>query len=75
MSINYEPGRLTINLEEFKECDIASPPRMVGRLHISPNREWGYSIAFYKKPNFIHRYFMKLLLGWVWEDLKGENNE
>lgn len=21
---------------------------------------------FYKKPNFIHRLFCKLLLGWVW---------
>tara|TARA_B100000767_G_scaffold120487_1_gene114815 strand:- start:38 stop:223 length:186 start_codon:yes stop_codon:yes gene_type:complete len=23
---------------------------------------------FSKKPNFIHRFFSRILLGWVWED-------
>tara|TARA_R110000744_G_scaffold3157_4_gene12231 strand:+ start:172 stop:372 length:201 start_codon:yes stop_codon:yes gene_type:complete len=29
----------------------------------------GYlTFSFIKKPNFIHRFFSKLLLGWVWKD-------
>mgnify|MGYP001200308703 FL=1 len=23
---------------------------------------------FSKKPNFIHRFFSRILLGWIWED-------
>ena len=28
------------------------------------------SFTFKKKPNFIHRFFTKLLLGWEWKDYK-----
>ena len=30
----------------------------------------GFCIMFTKKPNIINRYFMKLLLGWEWIDIK-----
>ena len=29
----------------------------------------GLKVNLGKKPNFIHRYFMKVLLGWVWVDV------
>jgi hypothetical protein len=29
-----------------------------------------YHIHFEKKPNFIHRFFVKVLLGWFWVDQK-----
>ena len=39
---------------------------MIGSYKIGFN----YYIYLQKKPNFVHRFFAKLLLGWVWKDAK-----
>jgi hypothetical protein len=40
--------------------------KMIGSYKIGFN----YFIYLQKKPNFVHRFFTKLLLGWVWKDAK-----
>jgi hypothetical protein len=40
--------------------------KMIGSYKIGYN----YHIHLQKKPNIIHRFFSKLLLGWVWKDIK-----
>ena len=40
--------------------------KMIGSYKIGSN----YFIYLQKKPNFVHRFFTKLLLGWVWKDVK-----
>jgi hypothetical protein len=40
--------------------------KMIGSYKIGSN----YFIYLQKKPNIIHRFFSKLLLGWVWKDVK-----
>ena len=40
--------------------------KMIGSYNIGFN----YYIYLQKKPNFVHRFFAKLLLGWVWKDAK-----
>ena len=40
--------------------------KMIGSYKIGSN----YFIYLQKKPNFVHRFFAKLLLGWVWKDAK-----
>lgn len=40
--------------------------KMIGSYKIGFN----YFIYLQKKPNIIHRFFTKLLLGWVWKDAK-----
>ena len=40
--------------------------KMIGSYKIGYN----YHIHLQKKPNIIHRFFSKLLLGWVWKDVK-----
>ena len=41
-------------------------PAWVGHWIINPQ----FKVASTKKPNWIHRYFSKLLLGWEWSDDK-----
>ena len=40
--------------------------KMIGSYKIGSN----YFIYLQKKPNFVYRFFTKLLLGWVWKDAK-----
>lgn len=40
--------------------------KMIGSYKIGHN----YFIYLQKKPNLVHRFFTKLLLGWVWKDVK-----
>ena len=39
-------------------------PEYVGRFEIID----GFQISSYTKPNRVHRFFIKLLLGWKWID-------
>lgn len=41
-------------------------PKIVGFYHIGGNP--GLRLHLNHKPNKVHRYFMKLLLGWEWKD-------
>ena len=43
----------------------------VGYYDIIPGE---FSIYLRKKPNFIHRWFTRVLLGWKWTDTKNNNN-
>ena len=45
---------------------IKGLPKQVGYYVVGK----GFHIFFQKKPNVIHRYFTKLLLGWKWQDQK-----
>lgn len=46
------------------------PPKPIGYYKLNN----GYVVLFYsKKPNFIHRIFTKILMGWTWEDAKKVN--
>lgn len=48
------------------EYTFLQEPDYVGHWIINPH----FKIASIKKPNMIHRYFNKLLLGWEWSDDK-----
>lgn len=39
-------------------------PKYVGCYTIDES----FSVALTKRPNWIHRFFMKLCLGWAWND-------
>jgi hypothetical protein len=41
-------------------------PKYVGRLIIGG--EYGLLISLEKKPNVVHRFFMRVLLGFEWRD-------
>ena len=46
---------------------IKNTPAYVGYYDIIPGE---FSIYLKKKPNFIHRWFTRVLLGWRWKDTK-----
>jgi len=54
----------------YKIAGVITPEKPIGRLWIVQGPTHGVVIYCYKKPKLIHRYFMKLLLGFVWEDWK-----
>ena len=69
----YDTGTLEVSsyeqlelLEDYKPLLTFRPPVYVGALTIVE----GFEVNVPKKPNFIHRWFMRLLLGWKWEDKK-----
>ena len=46
--------------------ELYAPPKYVGGYRIGQSGNSYFQICLTKKPNVIHRYFMKLLLGWRW---------
>lgn len=48
------------------EIPTLKRPKQVGSYKIGKS----FHIFFDKKPNAIHRFFSKLLLGWKWQDQK-----
>ena len=48
------------------EIPTLKRPKQVGSYKIGKS----FHIFFDKKPNVIHRFFSKLLLGWKWQDQK-----
>ena len=53
------PSSFTFNVGE----------KVVGKYEIIPNYFW----TVRKKPNFVHRFFTRILLGWKWTDDKGKS--
>jgi hypothetical protein len=51
--------------DNTQKFTILVPPKPVGQYTLFP----GAVLVSFKKPNTMHRYFTKLLLGWVWKDL------
>ncbi len=52
---------------------LIKSPKIVGSLCFGKILENGFyeiEFGFSKKPNFIHRYFLKILLGINWKDYK-----
>jgi hypothetical protein len=48
---------------------LYSPPPVVGYICLSPN----FKIGMTKKPNWFHLKMIRLVFGWVWEDIIMEN--
>jgi len=47
------------------------------KINLPPETKGFYCVSLLKfglpdKPHWIHRFFVKLLLGWTWEDYKKE---
>lgn len=63
---NNEDNSLTIGsiTDQFFTMSIGAP-KYVGYYDIIPGE---FSIYLRKKPNFIHRWFTRVLLGWKWKD-------
>lgn len=68
-----ESGNTTIDFSSYPKTAYATPeyafitpPKYVGAYRVGGNH--GFSIAFTKKPIWIHRTMMKLCLGWEWKD-------
>jgi hypothetical protein len=40
----------------------------VGGYNVTGSSKVTFKITFTKKPNIIHRFFSRILLGWVWVD-------
>lgn len=59
---------------EFNQLSF-KPPNQVGGYRITGKGDIAGSIKFIfcKKPNIVHRFFCRVLLGWVWEDEKQLN--
>ena len=48
--------------------EIYKPEKEVGYYNITGKQQYKILFGFTKKPNYVHRLFCKLLLGWKWED-------
>jgi len=46
------------------------PPKSVGGYRIGKELNGSIQFNLTYKPNFIHRFFMKICLGWYWFDNK-----
>lgn len=59
-------GDLVLRSGEVYTSNMIKPPKHEGSYMI------GHNVFVYlqKKPKSIHRFFTKLLLGWVWKDVK-----
>jgi len=52
----------------YKEFDAYIPPRIVGHYRFGKRKVFCTKFSMYVKPNFIHRFFMRVFLGIYWED-------
>ena len=66
---------IEFNINDVKDMDKVYSkiegiklPKKVGKYCIGGGD--GFCIHFYKKPSWIHRTNMRLLLGWKWQDQK-----
>lgn len=55
----------------MNEYTFKLPPRVVGYWVLPGGNVQNYiKFSCHEKPNVIHRYFMRLLMGWTYEDVK-----
>lgn len=56
-------------MTRFKANKI-TPPKYAGSYNLSgsKNSNYNFRVMLKNKPCYIHRFFSKLLLGWVWID-------
>lgn len=62
---------MNLNNCQFRGSSNITIPKYVGAYEIG-NTYHKFSFALTYKPNFIHRFFMKLLLDFRWIDYKNE---
>ena len=55
--------------------EIYKPEKEVGYYNITGKQQYKILFGFTKKPNYVHRLFCKLLLGWKWEDKNDQKYE
>jgi hypothetical protein len=52
------------------EIQFKAPPKSVGGYRIGKELNGSIQFNLTYKPNRIHRFFMKICLGWYWFDAK-----
>lgn len=52
---------------ELKDCRVTKNPVYVGHYNLG---EGAVKVHFQKKPRWLHRTMMRILLGWTWENAK-----
>ncbi len=50
------------------EYKFVSPPPIAGWYRLGSETKYCTKYPMNKKPSFIHRFFMRVMLGWYWED-------
>ena len=53
---------------EFKGLEVYKPEPVVGCYRVGKPIIHCTKFFMYHKPKRIHRFFMRVLLGWYWED-------
>lgn len=56
--------------ESMLTCNTIKMPVNAGGYNISGKSTPSIKFMFEKKPNWFHRFFTRLFLGWVWENEK-----
>ena len=51
-------------LDKRPDTAVDLAPKYVGGIWITPN----FVVSSTKKPNWFHRFMLKVLLGWEWRD-------
>ncbi len=54
--------------EVTKEFSVYKPEPVVGYYRLGKPTKHYIKYSMYYKPKRIHRFFMRVLLGWYWED-------
>ena len=68
-TINAKGSDITMNKEDIVYT-FYTPPKVVGGYRLGKELNGSIQINLCYKPNFIHRFFMKVCLGWYWFDQK-----
>jgi hypothetical protein len=56
--------------KEITAFDFVAPPKVVGGYRLGKELTGSVQFNLTYKPNRIHRFFMKICLGWYWFDQK-----
>jgi hypothetical protein len=56
--------------KEITAFDFVAPPKVVGGYRIGKELTESIQFNLTHKPSRIHRFFMKICLGWYWFDQK-----
>jgi hypothetical protein len=60
----------TLPIDDEIQFKAYTPPTYVGGYRIGKELIGSIQFNLTYKPNFIHRFFMKICLGWYWFDQK-----
>jgi hypothetical protein len=54
--------------EIYEELRVHTYPKVAGSYRVGKSQILCTKFSIHKKPNFIHRFFMRAILGIYWED-------